>query len=73
MNAPRNTRAPTTRLTRREAEVVELLALGLANHAIAVRLGISLCTVRAHCVNAYANLGVHNRTQAAMAHVQRQP
>jgi DNA-binding NarL/FixJ family response regulator len=73
MNTPRCTRAPLERLTQREAEIVELLALGLSNRAIADQLGIKLGTVRAHCVNAYIKLGVDNRTQAALAHVQREP
>ena len=73
MNTPRCTRAPLERLTQREAEIVELLALGLSNRAIADQLGIAIGTVRAHCVNAYEKLGVDNRTQAALAHVQREP
>jgi two-component system, NarL family, response regulator LiaR len=73
MNTPRCTRAPLERLTQREAEIVELLALGLSNRAIADQLRIKLGTVRAHCVNAYEKLGVDNRTQAALAHVQREP
>jgi two-component system, NarL family, response regulator LiaR len=71
MNTPRCTRAPLERLTQREAEIVELLALGLSNRAIADQLGIAIGTVRAHCVNAFEKLGVANRTQAALAHVQR--
>jgi DNA-binding NarL/FixJ family response regulator len=45
----------------------------LSNKAISNQLGIALGTVRAHCVNAYEKLGVGNRTQAALAHVQREP
>jgi DNA-binding NarL/FixJ family response regulator len=73
MNSPRFTRAPQEQLTPRESEIVELLALGLSNRAIADQLGIKLGTVRAHCVNAYIKLGVDNRTQAALAYVERMP
>lgn len=71
MNAPRHSRPPLERLTRREAEVVELLALGLSNKAISAQLGIAVATVRVHCVNAFEKMGVDNRTQAAVAHVRR--
>jgi DNA-binding NarL/FixJ family response regulator len=70
MNAPRSTRAPVGQLTPRESEILELLALGLSNRAIADQLGIRNPTVRAHCVNIYLKLGVGNRTQAAMVHVR---
>lgn len=72
MNTPRHNRPPVERLTRREAEVVELLALRLSNKAISAQLGIAVATVRVHCVNAYEKLGVDNRTQAAVAHVRRE-
>ena len=73
MNTPRCTRAPLERLTPREAEIVELLALGLSNKAISDQLGIAFGTVRAHCVNIYEKLGVENRTQAALAYAKREP
>ena len=71
MSAPRDTRAPLDQLTPREAEIVELLALGLSNKEISARLGIAINTIRAHCVNAFEKMGVHNRTAAAIAHVKR--
>lgn len=53
-------------LTLREKEVLELLAEGLTNKAIAVHLGISEFTVKFH-VNAILNkLGAQSRTEAAI-------
>jgi LuxR family transcriptional regulator, maltose regulon positive regulatory protein len=52
-------------LSRRELEVLPLLADGLTNEEIAARLYLSLHTVKAHARNIYAKLGVGSRTQAA--------
>jgi DNA-binding CsgD family transcriptional regulator len=52
-------------LTSREAEILELVAAGLTNAAIAERLWISPGTVKKHLDNVYAKLGVANRTAAA--------
>ena len=51
-------------LTTREGEVLELVAAGLTNAAIAERLWISPGTVKKHLDNVYAKLGVANRTAA---------
>ena len=53
------------RLTPREAEVLELVACGLTNAAIAERLWIAAGTVKKHLDNIYAKLDVTNRTAAA--------
>lgn len=60
------------RLTTREAEILELVATGLTNAAIAERLWISPGTVKKHLENVYAKLGVANRT-AAIACTNRTP
>lgn len=73
MNAPRDTRAPVGRLTPREREVLELVALGLSNDDISPRLAITPRTVKTHLSNIYAKLEVRNRTAAAMAYVNREP
>ena len=52
-------------LTRREAEVLELVALGRSNAQIADAMVISTGTVRKHLERIYAKLGVHSRTEAA--------
>jgi DNA-binding CsgD family transcriptional regulator len=55
------------RLTTRESEIIELVAAGLTNAAIAERLWISPGTVKKHLDNVYAKLGVANRTAAVAA------
>jgi DNA-binding NarL/FixJ family response regulator len=55
----------TDSLTTREGEVLELVATGLTNAAIAERLWISPGTVKKHLDNVYAKLGVANRTAAS--------
>jgi DNA-binding NarL/FixJ family response regulator len=51
-------------LTPREIEVLELVAEGLSNKAIAVRLGISDQTVKFHLTSITGKLGAINRTDA---------
>lgn len=53
-------------LTRREAEVLQLLAMGLSNKEIAYRLVLSPRTVKAHLRSIYRKFGVRNRTSAAV-------
>jgi DNA-binding NarL/FixJ family response regulator len=52
-------------LTRREREVLSLLADGADNDAIAQALVISPQTVRTHIQNMLSKLGVHSRLEAA--------
>jgi DNA-binding NarL/FixJ family response regulator len=54
------------RLTRREQEVLEQIAHGRSNKRIALELGISEKTVKAHVGHLLAKLGVADRTQAAL-------
>jgi LuxR family maltose regulon positive regulatory protein len=51
-------------LTRREQDVLELLAEGLTNREIAGRLVVAPSTVKQHLKNIYHKLDVHSRTQA---------
>jgi DNA-binding NarL/FixJ family response regulator len=55
----------TSRLTRREREVLALLAEGADNEAIAQALVISRETARTHIQNVLSKLGVHSRLEAA--------
>jgi DNA-binding CsgD family transcriptional regulator len=57
-------RHPVPRLTRRQNELLRLLAAGHTNGQIARRLGISDGTVRTHLENIYEKLGVSSRTAA---------
>lgn len=54
-----------SRLTRREREVLALLAEGADNDAIAQALVISPQTARTHIQNVLSKLGVHSRLEAA--------
>jgi DNA-binding CsgD family transcriptional regulator len=54
-----------SKLSPREASVAGLAAKGLADKEIARRLNVTFATVRAHLDNAFAKLGVRNRTQLA--------
>jgi DNA-binding NarL/FixJ family response regulator len=53
-------------LSLREREVLTLVAGGLANKQIARALGISDRTVKTHLANIFRNIGVADRTSAAM-------
>ena len=62
----RREQAPARSLSPREEEVLRLLAVGLANKQIARRLGIAERTVKAHLTSVFQQLGVTDRTQAAL-------
>jgi PAS domain S-box-containing protein len=62
--APRaSTRSAARPLTRREREVVTLIAMGFETNEIAQELHVSPETVRTHVRNAMAKLGAHTRAQ----------
>lgn len=54
----------THRLTRREKEILDLVARGLAAKQVAGQLGISPKTVEQHKTRIFAKLGVRNQTAA---------
>lgn len=60
----REAQAALARLTPREREVLEALAEGLSDRAIAARLYISPETVRTHMASILSKLGVQSRLQA---------
>lgn len=51
-------------LSKRELEVLELIALGLSNHEMAERLFVSPNTIKTHCSRLFEKLDVKRRTQA---------
>jgi two-component system, NarL family, response regulator LiaR len=51
-------------ISKREIEVLQLMAEGYSNQEIADRLFVSLNTVKTHTSNLYAKLEVRRRTQA---------
>ncbi|WP_328609109.1 response regulator transcription factor [Amycolatopsis sp. NBC_00345] len=60
-------RTPGTALTRREIEVLTLVAGGLSNQALASRLHLTEGTVKSHLARVYTKLGVDSRTAAVAA------
>ncbi|HCG56083.1 MULTISPECIES: response regulator transcription factor [Brevibacterium] len=57
-------RNPGPKLTRREREVVKLLATGASNAQIAQELFVTEATVKSHLVNVFTKLGVDSRSRA---------
>ena len=55
---------PASDLTAREREILQLIAEGLTNGAIATRLFISVNTVRNHVQSILAKLGAHSKLEA---------
>ena len=52
------------RLTKREAEVLRLLARGLTNNQIAAQLVVSPRTINIHVQSIYGKLGISSRIEA---------
>lgn len=60
-------RTPAAALTRRETEVLTLVAEGLSNQAIGRQLHLTEGTVKSHLARVYAKLDVDSRTSAVAA------
>jgi len=60
------TASPADGLSTREREVLRLVAQGLANKQVGTRLGISERTVKAHLGRVFREIGVSDRTSAAL-------
>jgi DNA-binding NarL/FixJ family response regulator len=58
-------------LTRRETEVLQLLAEGKSNAQVASALGLTEPTVKGHINHLYAKLGVNSRTRAVLVGQER--
>jgi two-component system, NarL family, response regulator LiaR len=58
------TKSDTLGISKREMEVLELIAQGLSNQEIAEKLFLSLNTVKTHSSNLFIKLDVKRRTQA---------
>jgi NarL family two-component system response regulator YdfI len=58
-------------LTRRELEVLQMLAAGLSNKEIAARLNISEHTVKFHVASILGKLGAASRTEAVSLGIRR--
>lgn len=66
LTARRTPSPAAVELTDREREVLALVGLGLANKQIARRLDIREGTVKAHLTSVYQQIGVRDRTSAAL-------
>ena len=63
--APSAAASTDIELTRRELEILRLVASGANTKAMAERLNVSQATVRNHVQNILGKLGVHSRLEAA--------
>lgn len=59
--SPRHVLSPRHDLSEREQEIIELVAVGLTNQEIALRLVISKRTVDNHVSNIFTKTGAKNR------------
>ena len=64
LNKRREAESQLERLTRREKEVLRLMAEGTSSRDIADKLGISYTTVRTHIRSLGSKLGVHSKLEA---------
>jgi two-component system, NarL family, response regulator LiaR len=62
--SPNDKKREDLSITRRELEILELVAQGLSNREIAEKLFVSENTVKTHCSRAFDKLGAKRRTQA---------
>jgi DNA-binding NarL/FixJ family response regulator len=68
--APCQEKLPSGQLSRRELEVLYLLAQGQTNREIAENLQVSVSTVKIHVEHILSKLGVSDRTQAAVRAIE---
>lgn len=72
LSAPPAAEATGDALTRRELEILRMIATGMSTKAVADKLHVSPATVRNHVQNILGKLGAHSRLEAvAMATRQR--
>ena len=66
VNLPAKTEhhSPSTTLTFREIQVLELISSGASNQQISEQLGVSLYTIKSHVRNLISKLGAKNRRDA---------
>lgn len=62
--SPNQTQIENLSISKRELEVMQLMAEGLSNKEIAEKLFVSLNTVKTHSSNIFEKLAVKRRTQA---------
>ena len=64
---------PLSLLTKRELELLGVLASGDTNAQLAEQLGVSVNTVKFHLRNLYGKLSINNRAQAVALHMKHAP
>ncbi len=64
-------RVPDSSLSKRECEVLKLVAQGMSNQQISGKLGITEGTVKCHISVILSRLNVRDRTQAVVVGLQR--
>jgi LuxR family transcriptional regulator of csgAB operon len=70
---PPSRRRPHGELTRREADVLRLVAAGKPSRTVASDLGVAEATVKSHLNSVYRKLGVRNRVQATNWYLNSRP
>ena len=63
--------SPTEALTRKETEVIRLMAGGYSNREIAQALSKSEGTIKNHVSNILAKLGARDRTRAVLKAIEQ--
>lgn len=71
MAKARGTHEHVYRLTRRECEVMRLLAQGKLMREIAAEMDIEISSVRSYASEMYAKVGVRNKTELALWYVKQ--
>ncbi len=71
MSPIRGTRRPDETLTRREIQMIKLVATGATNPVIGAALGISIETVKRHLVHIFDKTGVNSRTELVVWKFER--
>jgi ATP/maltotriose-dependent transcriptional regulator MalT len=61
---------PLARLSRRELDVLEMVAGGLSNREAGASLNVTVHAVKFHLAAIYGKLGVHNRTAASALYLR---
>lgn len=61
---PNESKRDALGITRRELEILELIAQGMSNREMAEKLYLSENTIKTHCSRAFDKLGAKRRTQA---------
>lgn len=62
----------SSRLSKRELDVLEMTARGLTNYQVGQELNVTVHAVKFHLASVYRKLNVSNRTEAAVIYLRGQ-